>query len=224
MGAAGPTGPTGATGEAGPTGPTGATGEAGPTGPTGATGEAATVSVGQTTTGDPGTEAAVTNSGTPQNAVLDFVIPKGETGSTEPLNVLSAYSTPPQVVTDGGNLIFDRNASDYGTAITHSAGSADFALTEPGIYEVAFNGTFGSVSGATLPETLTLALYQGGNIVNGSEMQYVFQNSGEVENISFNQPITVSSVPAALQMTANGGNFSYSNVSLTIHRLGDIPS
>ena len=41
-----------------------------------------TVQVGTTTTGQPGTAASVTNSGTAQNAVLDFVLPAGATGAT----------------------------------------------------------------------------------------------------------------------------------------------
>lgn len=40
----------------------------------------ATITVGTTTTGEPGTDASVTNSGTPENVVLDFVIPQGEAG------------------------------------------------------------------------------------------------------------------------------------------------
>ena len=43
----------------------------------------ATIAVGQVVTGAPGTEVVVQNSGTPNNAVLDFTIPKGETGSVE---------------------------------------------------------------------------------------------------------------------------------------------
>ena len=53
----------------------------GPTGPTGPAGPA-TITVGTTTTGLPGTDAAVTNTGTAQNAVLNFVIPAGEIGPT----------------------------------------------------------------------------------------------------------------------------------------------
>lgn len=45
-------------------------------------GAAATVTVGTVTTGEPGTDAIVTNSGTESAAVLDFTIPKGETGPT----------------------------------------------------------------------------------------------------------------------------------------------
>ena len=45
-------------------------------------GPAGTVSVGTVTTGSAGSSASVTNSGSPSNAVLDFTIPKGDTGAT----------------------------------------------------------------------------------------------------------------------------------------------
>lgn len=52
---------------------------------TGSTGPgAATITVGTTTTGLPGTAASVTNSGTETDAVFDFVIPRGETGDQGP--------------------------------------------------------------------------------------------------------------------------------------------
>lgn len=57
----------------------------GPTGPTGPTGPAgATITVGTTTTTEPGTNASVTNVGTPSNAILDFNIPAGATGPVGP--------------------------------------------------------------------------------------------------------------------------------------------
>ena len=53
----------------------------GPTGPTGPSGSgSATIEVGNTTTGAPGTNAFVTNVGTDENVILDFVIPQGPTG------------------------------------------------------------------------------------------------------------------------------------------------
>lgn len=42
----------------------------------------ATIEVGTVTTGEPGTDASVTNSGTKKEAILDFVIPRGATGMT----------------------------------------------------------------------------------------------------------------------------------------------
>lgn len=59
----------------------GAKGDAGDTGPQGQPGQAATVQVGQVTTGEPGSNATVTNSGTENAAVLDFSIPRGATGA-----------------------------------------------------------------------------------------------------------------------------------------------
>ncbi len=57
-------------------------GPQGETGPTGADGVSiATVSIGSTTTGNAGTNAAVTNTGSNTAAVLNFTIPKGDTGS-----------------------------------------------------------------------------------------------------------------------------------------------
>lgn len=60
------------------------TGAPGSQGPAGTDGQAATVSVGSTTTGAAGTSASVNNSGTTSAAVLDFTIPKGDTGATGP--------------------------------------------------------------------------------------------------------------------------------------------
>lgn len=60
----------------------------GPTGPTGPTGPAgATITVGTTTTTEPGTNASVTNVGTPSNAILDFNIPAGATGPIGPQGI-----------------------------------------------------------------------------------------------------------------------------------------
>lgn len=87
QGAKGDTGATGATGPAGPTGPQGPTGpkgDTGDTGPQGPQGSAATITVGTTTTGNPGTNASVTNSGTSSAAVFNFTIPRGNTGATGP--------------------------------------------------------------------------------------------------------------------------------------------
>jgi hypothetical protein len=54
--------------------------QAGSLGPTGPAGDAAMVAVGAVSTLPPGSQATVTNSGTTQNAVLNFGIPEGATG------------------------------------------------------------------------------------------------------------------------------------------------
>ncbi len=76
-------------GETGPIGPQGIPGIEGPTGPTGPTGPQgpASIAVGVTTTTDPGTNASVTNVGTDDNVILNFNIPKGETGPIGPQGI-----------------------------------------------------------------------------------------------------------------------------------------
>lgn len=53
-----------------------------------------TVDVGSTVTGEPGSEASVTNSGTQQNVVLNFSIPRGATGAQGPKGENGADGAP----------------------------------------------------------------------------------------------------------------------------------
>ena len=62
----------------------GTDGEAGPQGIPGKDGNAATIQIGTVQTGEPDTQASVSNSGNENNAVLDFVIPRGEAGLQGP--------------------------------------------------------------------------------------------------------------------------------------------
>lgn len=71
----------GAKGDKGDTGAQGIQGVKGDKGATGAPGAAATIRIGNVVTGAPGTNVAVTNSGTSTNAVLDFMIPRGNPGT-----------------------------------------------------------------------------------------------------------------------------------------------
>jgi len=56
--------------------------QAGSTGPTGPSGTAATIAIGTVTTGAADTQAAVTNSGTGNAAILNFTIPQGAAGAS----------------------------------------------------------------------------------------------------------------------------------------------
>jgi microcystin-dependent protein len=67
-----------------PAGVQGNTGATGATGSQGPAGSAATIAVGSTTTGAPGTNASVTNTGTSATAVFAFTIPRGDVGATGP--------------------------------------------------------------------------------------------------------------------------------------------
>ena len=72
--------PKGDKGDKGDDGKDGADGKDGKDGKDGADGQSATIQVGDTTTGEPGTSASVVNRGTNMAAIFDFIIPKGEKG------------------------------------------------------------------------------------------------------------------------------------------------
>lgn len=75
-------GEQGPQGETGPQGPQGDTGATGAQGPQGDAGTAATITIGAVTTGTAGSNVVVTNSGSSTAAVLNFTIPKGDTGDS----------------------------------------------------------------------------------------------------------------------------------------------
>jgi hypothetical protein len=79
-------------------------------------GEAATVDVGTTTTGAPGTDANVTNSGTTSAAVLDFTIPEGEKGDAATVTAGTTTTSAPGT---------DANVTNSGTT---SAAVFDFTI------------------------------------------------------------------------------------------------
>ncbi len=91
-GATGPTGPTGPTGlsitgPTGATGPTGLNGITGPTGPTGPTGApgGGEILIGTTTTIPANEDATVTVKYNGNETILNFFIPQGATGATQPV-------------------------------------------------------------------------------------------------------------------------------------------
>ena len=172
-------------------------------------------------TGDPGTDASVTNSGTDQNAVLDFVIPRGDTGASgAQAQALNAYSTPASPGTAGNPLVFDQNAAVSGTAISHTAGTAPFTISQPGMYNVAFNGTVSPVTGATVPQEIRLYLEQDGTALPGATASQTFQSDSDSDSLAFSQIVQVTTTPSVLQVVGSGGNFLYSDASLSVHQIG----
>lgn len=95
--------------------PTLVTGEQGPTGPQGPAG---TITIGTTTTGEAGEDASVENVGTPENAILNFTIPKGDKGDqgiqgeTGPQGYMNEQDVRDVVDTIVPEGFFDNEATD----------------------------------------------------------------------------------------------------------------
>ena len=104
----------------GPQGNTGATGSQGPQG------EAATITVGTVSTTAYGNTASVTNSGTEQDAVLDFVIPQGKPGEQTTrmgaltLDTITAQSAdfPIPAVGETGSTVFGKIIKFFNSTIS----------------------------------------------------------------------------------------------------------
>ena len=103
-------------------------GPSGKDGDKGDPGQAATIQVGTVTTGEPGTPAEVTNSGTENAAVFDFVIPKGDPGE-------GAKSL------DADNVIFSQditlagNYTQFGNLTKSANGTSVFAVKGKSVLE-----------------------------------------------------------------------------------------
>lgn len=244
-GITGPTGPQGIQGITGPTGPQGIQGITGPTGPqgirgaTGADGAAATVAIGTVTTAQPGAQAEVTNSGTPSAAVFDFVIPQGATGpqgirgATGPQGIqgatgptgstdtqaVSAYSLPAAQVSDGGAVQFDVTATQSGTDVTHTAGSGDVTITQPGTYFVQYGATVAPTGAASYPVTGIVTLSVNGQTQSAGAGMVQFDAATPARQISAAAVLNVTDVPATVQVILNGGNFLYSNATINVFKV-----
>ena len=173
------------------------------------------------TTGDPDTPASVTNSGTEQNAILDFVIPKGCTGSSStPQALLNAYSTPPQPGKSGSALLFDKNSTTYGTSISHTEGESDFSLADPGFYLVSYNGVVAPVGTDEFPVAIAVMLQLNGTPVPGAGTQHTFQSASEASNVAASQVLQVTG-PSTVNLMGSGGDFLYSDLGMSICKLGE---
>lgn len=191
VGPPGPPGPPGPVGPMGPAGSQGSPGERGPAGPQGpqglpgqdgTDGQNATITIGQTTTLAPGSQATVSNVGTATNAVLDFGIPEGQQGiqgiQGEPGINAQAYvtqNTGSATITiedaDGTTTatVYDGTDGTNGTdgfspiaTVTQNTGSATISITDQNGTTTAtvYDGTPG-----TIPNDATLTIQKNGSDV-----------------------------------------------------------
>lgn len=143
-------------------------------GPQGNPGTAATVTVGTTTTGEAGTEASVTNSGTTSAAVLNFVIPKGEKGDKgdkgDPGQAGAQVNSIAPLTVETAPTINNTSSIAIGNGAVASSGQT---ITEGiAIGENAYSGTNG---GTVIGHNARGDDNQGGGVVIGD---YAFGTRG----------------------------------------------
>ena len=209
----------------------GPAGPVGPQGPTGPTGPGATIQVNSTVTGAPGTNASVTNVGSLQTAMFDFVIPRGDVGATGATGATGPQG--PGVAAGGtvGQVLIKASAVDYATAWLTLAGtgtvtSVDVSggttgltfsggpITTSGAITMA--GTLGVANGGTGAVSLTGYLKGNGtSAFTGSATIPTTDLSGTVSNAQLaNNSVTFNGVTVALG--ASGTITANTSSALTI--------
>ena len=126
-----------------PKGDKGDKGDTGATGATGSPGEAATVSVGTTSTGLPGTNASVTNTGTSSAAVLNFTIPRGEKGDKGDTGSTGSAATVEVGATSTGAAGTNASVTNTGTS---SAAVLNFTIPKGDKGDKGDTGSAGSAA------------------------------------------------------------------------------
>lgn len=245
----GETGPQGPQGERGLQGPQGVQGERGLQGPQGATGPAgaaATIQVGTVTTGAAGSQAAVTNVGTANAAILNFTIPQGQQGvpGTTPSTDNFVTTDTEQIITGqktfssyAGATKFDTDADGGYLYLMGEGGlaSATSATGETGpvLYASSGNSLFLSTQDGSRPKA---AKSSGGlSLQNIEDLAYVSDLSDYVPTtrtinnkaLSSNISLTASDVGALTESVADSlyqpkGSYLTSIPAATMTTIGGV--
>lgn len=112
-------------------------------------GEAATIQVGTVTASDPGSTPQVTNSGTEQDAVFNFVLPRGEQGPTGPAGPTQVYFGARSSFPETGqeNMLYVDNTVNpalayiwNGSAYIPAGGGGEIAYDNAGAHNSIYRG------------------------------------------------------------------------------------
>ena len=102
-------------------------------------------------------------------------------------------------------------------AISHAAGTAEFILTENGIYEIEYNTVVASSVNPTF--TVALHLELNGDIILASRSSVSISAAADEQTLSGRAVITLSNAPATITLVAEDSNGTYSDTVLTIQKL-----
>ena len=181
----------------------------GPTGPTGPQGPAS-IAVGVTTTTVPGTNASVTNVGTDDNVILNFNIPKGETGPIGPQGIpgtegptgpagpqgLQGIQGPPGPAGPAGPTAIETYGRKYNTSTDNISLETNIAQNIP----LGNNGPTNKITTAT-QNTLTIAEngvylveygFSGSSSANATLTVEVKQNANAIGSTSIVKTVTAN--------------------------------
>lgn len=149
-----------------------------------------TITIGSTTTGAAGTNASVTNSGTVENAILNFTIPRGETGLQGPIGPTGPagpagtsvtntyggkYDATGNTITLTENIVSTVPLSQ--TTLVNGITSSTNSLTinTNGVYKIDYYFQGSSNNNGTV----TVAIYKSNETINGSDISVDLETNKE---------------------------------------------
>lgn len=134
--------------------------------------------------------------------------------------MINSVNVAEQTVAVDGNVIFDTDrvrtrACACGGWLQHDNGSGVFTLVRPGIYKVEFNA---NVTSAVVGDT-TLAIESNGEVIGGTEMDYVVAVAEDYQNVSAStlvviQPYSSRSISVA-NLSADEVTVDDANIIIT---------
>lgn len=175
-------------------GPTGPRGPIGPQGP-------ATITVGNTITTDPGTEAKVTNVGTNENAILTFSIPAGTTGPQGPTGPKGdTGATGPQGEEGPAGPPGTSVESTYGSKYSSASETINITANTSQIVPLASSAPMRGITGATanaltIPATGVYKIdyyFQGSSNIQETVILEVLENGTPISNTSIHKEIAAN--------------------------------
>jgi len=187
----------------------GPAGPVGPQGPTGPTGPGATIQVNSTVTGAPGTNASVTNVGSLQAAMFNFVIPRGDVGATGATGATGPQG--PGVAAGGtaGQVLIKASSVDYATAWLTLTGTGTVTSVD------GSGGTTGlTVTGGPITAAGTLTLGGTLNVANGGTGTTTL--TGYIKGSGTSAFTAASTIPTS-DLFGTISNAQLANNSLTVN-------
>lgn len=199
-----------------------------PRGDTGATGATATIAVGTTTTGSPGSSATVTNSGTSSAAVFDFSIPAGQgvpTGGTInqvlQKNSSTNYDTSWVTLSGGGSGDVVGPASATDNAVVRFDGTTGKLVQNSA---VTIADTTGNITGGTYNKVTITAPATGATLTVADGKTLTANNSLTLSGTD-STTMTFPSTSATVARTDAGQTFTGDQAiagNLTLNTQGDV--
>ena len=144
---------------------------------------------------------------------LTFTLPAAPEPSA--LTAVNAAATPG---TSGTALALAANQASTGTAVTHTPGSSDITLTEPGTYEISYNTT-ASIPTGTVPGTVSAYLASGGAAIPGTTVSSTVATAADTAALAATTIVTVPDGTTAITLVPNSADTTFTNTAVTVRRI-----